>query len=126
MLCGTAQLSNLTQLNRLKLLRLLLWLLLLVVVVVVVAVVVVVVVVVVALRLSNMLVYLRDGSAQTKFTCYHTEIRCRGLWIEVVPLVAGFCTLLGRVDGHHWSSSPKSLTCWLQAPHSGTSPQQAC
>ena len=30
---------------------------------------------------------------------------CRGLWIEIVPLLSGSCTLLGRVDGHHWSSS---------------------
>ena len=36
---------------------------------------------------------------------------CRGLWIEVVPLVSGCCTLLGRVDGHHWSSSiPQNLS----------------
>ena len=47
-------------------------------------------------------------------------VRCRGLWIVVVPLVSGCCTLLGRVDWHHWSSSiPKSLTCWLQAPTPG-------
>ena len=44
--------------------------------------------------------------------------------MEVVPLVSGCCTLPGRVDGHHWSSSiPNSLTCWLQMPHPGTSPQ---
>ena len=30
---------------------------------------------------------------------------CRGLWREVVPLVSGCCTLLGRVDRHYWSSS---------------------
>ena len=56
---------------------------------------------------------------------------CRGLWTEEVPLVSGCCTLLGRVHGHHWGITgphpcPKSLTCWLQVPHPGTAPQQAC
>ena len=27
------------------------------------------------------------------------------LWIDVVPLVSGCCTLPGRVDRHRWSSS---------------------
>ena len=33
---------------------------------------------------------------------------CRGLWVEVVPLVSGCCTLLGRVDRHHY---PLNLSC---------------
>ena len=30
---------------------------------------------------------------------------CRGLWIEIAPLLSGSCTLPGRVDGQPWFSS---------------------
>ena len=30
---------------------------------------------------------------------------CKGLWIEIAPLLSGSCTLPGRVDGQPWFSS---------------------
>ena len=40
----------------------------------------------------------------------HTHMGCRGLWIEIVPLLSGSCTLPGTVNSGS-NSSPKSLTC---------------
>ena len=85
---------------------------------------------------------IKSGHYLGMETCFHSKLKvslglieiasasttmgCRGLWIEVVPLSSGSCILLGRVDGHTGPHpSPKSLTCWLQAPHPGTPPQLA-
>ena len=65
------------------------------------------------------IVWLTVGAPLDFTTSFLHSSLCRGLWIEEIPLVSGCCTLLGRVDTTGPHPSPKSLTCWFQAPRPG-------
>ena len=53
------------------------------------------------------------------------SLGCRGLWIEIAPLLSGRATLylVGWTGNPGFHPSPKSLRCWLQVPQPGRPPQ---